>query len=285
VNSPVGRGKDSNGPYFFLSYAHVPWKSGSSVDPNRWVKQLFQDLCDAILQITDEDGSRPIGFMDKSMHQGQRWADRLSRELAQCKVFVPLYSPRYFRSEACGKEWHAFTRRPVYQRRSGPERMTGVVPALWVPMDYYKLPKVASDLQFNHDSFGPDYATEGLFALMKIATYEAQYSRAVLHLARRIVDVARQTVIPTTQPLDFESLPSAFGPPVPGDQVRISVFSLHQDELPMQRSASFYGPSRTDWQPYQPRSLRCSPRTPSRPRATWASRRRCTSSRTRSTIC
>ncbi|GAA2743139.1 TIR-like protein FxsC [Kitasatospora cinereorecta] len=256
MNGPTGRSKGSARPYFFLSYAHTPRVNSRGVDPNHWVGRLFADLSEAILQITDIPAGDPIGFMDRSMHQGQKWAERLSWELANCRVFVPLYSPRYFKSEACGKEWHAFTRRSVYQRRPTAERATGIVPALWVSMDHYRLPRVASELQFSHDSFGADYAAEGLYALMKIDSYRSQYATAVLRLAQRIVDVADQTVIPIGQPLEFEAQPSAFEPPEPTDRVRISVYSYHSPELPPQRSASCYGEQRTDWQPFRPPSRR-----------------------------
>ncbi|MFC8719477.1 TIR-like protein FxsC [Kitasatospora sp. NPDC057198] len=257
MSSGAGQGKDAPRPYFFLSYAHTPRiNSRGAPDPNLWVAQLYQDLCEAILQITDVPSGHPVGFMDRSMHQGQKWAERLSRELATCRVFVPLYSPRYFKSEACGKEWHLFSRRSVYQRRPTAERMTGIVPALWVAMDHYQLPRVAGELQFNHDSFGPDYAAEGLYALMKIDEFRSKYQAAVLKLARRIVEVAEQTVIPIGQELDFESQPSAFDQPDGGDRVRISVFSYQQRELPPNRNAVWYGEQRTDWQPYRPDSSR-----------------------------
>ncbi|MEV4558654.1 TIR-like protein FxsC [Kitasatospora sp. NPDC049285] len=257
MNSPAGRAKDAPRPYFFLSYAHTPKvNSRGAADPNLWVAKLYQDLCEAIFQITDAPAGHPIGFMDRSMHQGQKWAERLSRELATCRVFVPLYSPRYFKSEACGREWHLFTRRSVYQRRPSADRMTGIVPALWVPMDHYTLPRVAGELQFNHDSFGADYAAEGLYALMKIASYSSQYHTAVWRLAQRIVDVADQTVIPVGQTHDFETQPSAFDPPEVADRVRISVYSYRQPELPPNRSATWYGERRTDWQPFRPDSTR-----------------------------
>ncbi|MFE1316718.1 TIR-like protein FxsC [Kitasatospora phosalacinea] len=247
--------KDAPRPYFFLSYAHTPRiSSRGAADPNLWVAKLYQDLCEAILQITDVPPGHPVGFMDRSMHQGQKWAERLSHELATCRVFVPLYSPRYFKSEACGREWHLFTRRQVHQRRPTAERMTGIVPALWVSTEHLQLPRAAAELQFDHDSFGAEYATEGLYALMKIAAFSSQYHTAVWRLARRIVEVAEQTVIPTGQVLDFESQPSAFEPPDRADQVHILVFSYREGELPPQRSAFWYGEQRTDWQPYRPDS-------------------------------
>ncbi|MEU9617404.1 FxsC protein, partial [Streptomyces sp. NPDC048209] len=164
----------------------------------------------------------------------------------------PLYSPRYFNSVPCGQEWHAFTRRPVYPATIDSERTSGIVPVLWAPMSRYRLPTVASELQFNHASFGPDYATEGLYALMKLSYFRAAYELAVHRLAARIVQVAEETVIPVGRRLDFNGLPSAFNVTAPTKQLRISVLTYHQGELPPDRNPDFYGAKRTDWHPYRP---------------------------------
>ncbi len=257
-DDPGGWDEDAARPYFFLSYAHTP-RGGTrgTGDPNHWVSKLYEDLCEAVLQLTDLPDGAPVGFMDQSMHQGQLWAQRLSRELATCRVFVPLYSPRYFNSVACGQEWHSFTQRPVFPERQSSERTSGIVPVLWIAMGpQYQLPDVASQLQFNHSSFGPDYAAEGLYALMKLSYFRTSYELAVHQLAKRIVEVAEETVIPPGRPLDFQSQPSAFKPQAPTKQLRISVFSCHQAELPDGRNPDYYGPKRIDWHPYQPHSGR-----------------------------
>ncbi|MFI6449054.1 TIR-like protein FxsC [Kitasatospora sp. NPDC050543] len=245
--------EDAARPYFFLSYAHTPRAGARGAgDPNHWVRQLYRDLCEAVLQLTTLPAGAPVGFMDESMHQGELWAERLAQELATCRVFVPLYSPRYFNSLACGQEWHCFTQRPVYPANIDSERTSGVVPVLWVAMGQYKLPEVASRLQFNHASFGPDYAAEGLYALMKLTYFRSAYELAVHRLARRIVEVAEETVIPVGRQLDFQAQPSAFNVAAPTRQLRISVLSYHQAELPPGRNPDYYGPRRTDWHPYQP---------------------------------
>lgn len=256
MNGPGGRGDDAVRPYFFLSYAHTPRATSRAGDPNHWVAKLYEDLCEAITELTDVPDGVPVGFMDQSMHQGQFWAERLTKELANCRVFVPLYSPRYFKSHACGQEWHLFSQRPVYRKRPENEETSGVVPVLWVAMNHYRLPQCASELQFNHGSFGPDYATEGLYALMKLTAYRPQYEVAVHRLAQRIVDVAEQTIIPVGRTPDFESQPNAFGVQERANAVRISVYSYRRDELPPGRSADFYGTRRTDWQPYRHESRR-----------------------------
>ncbi|AUG79185.1 hypothetical protein CFP65_4438 [Kitasatospora sp. MMS16-BH015] len=250
---PGGMDEATARPYFFLSYAHTPRATGRGAgDPDHWVRKLYDDLCEAVLVLTDLPAGAQVGFMDQSMHQGERWAERLSKELAGCRVFVPLYSPRYFNSLACGQEWHSFTRRPVFPARAGSDLTTAIVPVLWVATGQYALPKVASDLQFNHSSFGADYAAEGLYALMKLSYFQASYELAVHRLAKRIVEVADETVIPVGRRLNFQAQPSAFEAKAPVRRLQISVFASHHAELPQGRSTDWYGPDRLDWHPYRP---------------------------------
>ncbi|MFJ3791608.1 TIR-like protein FxsC [Kitasatospora sp. NPDC090091] len=239
-------------PYFFLSYAHTPRAGATGAgDPNLWVRQLYRDLCEAVLQLTDVPAGVPVGFMDESMHQGELWADRIARELATCRVFVPLYSPRYFDSLPCGQEWYTFTRRKVYAADRESERTSAIVPVLWAPMNRYRLPEVAGELQFDHSGFGPDYVSEGLFALMKLSYYRSAYELAVHRLARRIVEVAEETVVPVGRTLDLSAQPSAFEPVRRSvRELRVLVLSCRRDELPAGPSPTAYGPQRTDWNPY-----------------------------------
>ncbi|MGW2396422.1 TIR-like protein FxsC [Kitasatospora sp. NPDC001664] len=226
------RQDDHERPYFFLSYAHVPRaRTHGAGDPNHWVSQLYEDLCEAVLALTSYRSGLPVGFMDQSMHQGELWAGRISQELATCRVFVPLYSPRYFSSLACGQEWHSFTQRPVFPARQTSERTSGIVPVLWVPMSDRQLPEVARQLQFNHRVFGREYEDEGLYALMKLGYFRKAYELAVFRLARRIVEVAENTVIPTAQPVDFTAQPSAFTTPR-ARAVRISVIARDHHGAP-----------------------------------------------------
>jgi hypothetical protein len=109
--------------YFFLSYARTPKADhGGRDDPDRWVYKLYRDLSSAILQMTS---ARPeeAGFMDRENRLGVAWSPELSHALATCRVFVPLYSQRYFESENCGKEWSAFSGREVTMRTSSRGRV------------------------------------------------------------------------------------------------------------------------------------------------------------------
>jgi TIR domain len=119
-NGPIISWQDDR-PYFFLSYARTPKRDQADrSDPDRWVHKLYKDLCDEILQMTDAQPGE-AGFMDRENKLGAEWSPELMTAIKACRVFVPLYSRRYFESSNCGKEWFAFaldTTRPGEDPRS-----------------------------------------------------------------------------------------------------------------------------------------------------------------------
>ena len=70
-------------------------------------------------------------------------------------MFVPLFSPRYFASERCGKEWYAFAQRVIRQ-----------------------LPLPDEQLRFDHRALGERYAIDGLCGLIKLRLFAEEYRRA-----------------------------------------------------------------------------------------------------------
>ncbi|NBM18267.1 TIR-like protein FxsC, partial [Streptomyces sp. GC420] len=257
MQGPVDSGDASDKPYFFLSYAHTPRNDPSDPDPDMWVARLYRDLCEHILQMTTLPAGVKAGFMDQGMNVGDGWPESLSEALANCSVFVPLYSPRYFRSPQCGKEWYAFSQRAVYHRAVNDSRLSGIVPALWVPMPPNALPAPAERLQFNHSEFGEDYAAEGFYGLIKLSYLRQEYERAVYRLAQRIVRVVEETRIARGRHLDYHHIPSAFGPPGASRSLRVTVLACSRsEELPEGRGPDCYGPSPRDWNPYHPHSTR-----------------------------
>jgi FxsC-like protein len=257
-------GRDDR-PYFFLSYARTPKRDpGDKEDPDRWVYKLYKDLCGVILQLTD---ARPeeAGFMDRENRLGTEWSPELVNALQRCRVFVPLYSRRYFQSSYCGKEWFAFARREVTNRARGSEVASAIVPALWTRMNSGSLPNVAQAVQFDHAALGERYCTEGFYGIMKLQNYRADYQRAVHRLAERIVDIGDanaaypdQYAASERRQQDFESLPSAFGPdsaPQMADgQLHISVLAHDVSTLPPGRLNDYYGETVHSWSPYRPDS-------------------------------
>src|ERR1700728_4249408 len=256
-------GRDER-PYFFLSYARTPKRDPSDrSDPDRWVHKLYKDLCAEILQMTD---ARPeeAGFMDRENKIGSAWSPELIGELARCRVFVPLYSRRYFESDHCGREWFAFARREITARARGSQLVDAIVPALWTRLDRERLPPVAQAVQFDHSLLGERYYTEGFYGIMKLQNYRVDYQRAVHRLAQRIVDIGDaitvheddETAASSLRAPDFESLPSAFGPEsvtrTTDGELQISVLAHDVSTLPPGRASAYYGETPYTWSPYQP---------------------------------
>lgn len=251
-----GRAREATGPYFFLSYAHTPVSDGSrGGDPDRLVDRLYEDLCDHVMQLTDIPRGA-AGFMDRRMNPGEGWSGSLSDALSRCRVFVPLYSPRYFRSVQCGKEWYTFSQRASYHRDSNGSRGEGVVPVLWVPVPAETMPGPAERLQFNHADFGTEYANEGLYGLSRLSYLRAEYDRVVYRLAQRIVGMGRDTVIAPGRHTDYREVPSAFGNGGGPRHLRVVVLACSHGDGRADRCGECYGSTALDWNPYHPQSVR-----------------------------
>ncbi|MFJ7409276.1 TIR-like protein FxsC [Streptomyces sp. NPDC098077] len=246
-------------PYFFLSYAHTPGYAGGA-DPDMWVERLFQDLCGHVMAMTDLPAGAPAAFVDREIRSGEGWSERLGEALATCRVFVPLFSPRYFASETCGKEWYVFEQRAIHHRARSNQPADAIVPALWAPVPPSQLPGVAERLQFNHRDFGERYVSEGLLGLIRLRIFAQEYERAVYELAKRIVSVADSVRIDTARPVDYRQAPSAFGSP--GSRggglrpMRITVVAPTRHDLPEGRSPEHYGDTPEEWRPYSPDASR-----------------------------
>ena len=123
------------GSCFFLSYAHTPRVFDDGPDLNYWVRQFFRDLCNELVSC-DPSWHRPTGlpgFMDDNIPEGALWRQSLARELATCRVFVPLYNRAYFTSPNCGKEWAVFRARQMAHVAQTGVPNEAVLPVIWKP--------------------------------------------------------------------------------------------------------------------------------------------------------
>ncbi|MCL8013674.1 TIR-like protein FxsC [Streptomyces sp. AS02] len=243
---------DATAPYFFLSYAHTPRDETDESDPDVWVHRLFRDLCEDIRQLT----AVPLGasgYMDRSMRAGQLWTTELGDALAACRVFVPLYSPRYFHSSWCGKEWTIFANRAARYRTEGRRGTPGaIVPALWAPIEDHQLPETVKDIQYRHPELGDRYRDYGFYGLMKLSSQRRHYQRAVFELARRIIEVGRSVVVEPGETPAWDAVHDTFATLRTGRVLRITVAAGSLDRLPEGRSPDYYGPSALDWNPFRP---------------------------------
>jgi FxsC-like protein len=241
-------------PYFFLSYARTPKHNKEDKgDPDRLVYKLFQDICQSILDITDVHPSA-VGYMDRNNQIGDVWPDELAQALATCRVFVPLYSGRYFSSENCGREWFAFRSRELTEQARMLGNRSAILPALWTPVKPEKLPPATKGLLYAHPDFGRHYAEEGFYGIMKLARYRREYQEAVYRFAQLIVNRAEQVSLGPVPPADYASLGSSFGGPglQLGAGMQITVLALDTATLPTGRSGDYYGNTPGKWRPYRP---------------------------------
>lgn len=200
--------------------------------------------------------------MDRENKLGAEWSPELMTALKACRVFVPLYSRRYFESNNCGKEWFAFAQREVMHQAQGGKAVTAIVPALWTRLDREKIPVVAQSFQYDHTDLGERYRAEGFYGIMKLRNYRGDYQRAVHRLAERIIEIGDRSVAPADDDVqgmerkDFESLPSAFGPAsarrTTDGQLQLSVLAHDTSTLPPGRANDYYGETPHTWSPYHP---------------------------------
>ena len=250
----MGGERSGDEPYFFLSYARTPRPDHDpEVDPDYWVHKLYDDLCGEVLALIK---SRVAGFMDREIKVGAQWSTKVTKALAACRVFVPLYSPRYFASENCGKEWYAFSRRVLDQRAREPGTEMAIVPALWTGMDEEALPNVAREIQFNHHDLSERYIQHGFIGIMKVGLFKDDYMLALQGLARRIVEVAKTTDIDPGRNVDFATSESAFGDTevhqMPEKRMQLTVVTFDVGHLPKRRDTQYYGRTPREWRPYFP---------------------------------
>ncbi|RJL32499.1 TIR-like protein FxsC [Bailinhaonella thermotolerans] len=242
-------------PYFFLSYARVPHNDPANKNPNIWVERFYRDVCHEILQLTSLPHGVPAGFMDTDLATGVEWDKRLALELATCQVFVPLYSPRYFESEQCGKEWAAFDLRRRHHMSGGGNPPEVIVPAYWVPVPEYKIPESLRAIQFSDKALGTHYKERGLYGLMKISRFRDHYKLAVDSLAKRIIAVADEVRLPPAEPCDYAAIKSVFERDE-GRRFQITVVSYSADTVADGRDPKYYGTAARDWNPYPPEASR-----------------------------
>ncbi|MFJ1606896.1 TIR-like protein FxsC [Streptomyces sp. NPDC088253] len=201
--------------YFYLSYARRRRIPGERRSPEH---RFFTDLTRMIREMTDFQGS-DVGFFDEGLPSGTRWEEEMKLALASARVFIPLYSPQYFKSAWCGMEWDAFSRRRQLARRTAGQGETAIVPVLWTGVGAGKpgLPPVVRDVQYSAPEFHSRYLQAGLVDLMESGR-RADYLRVVLAIATTVVEVAETTRLTPCDISLFDDLHNVFDDSVPPER-------------------------------------------------------------------
>ncbi|MGW6471070.1 TIR-like protein FxsC [Streptomyces nigra] len=236
-------------PVFFLSYARTPGPHGADADQP--VFSFYDDLRRQVARLTRVT-AQDAGHVDAPDAPSDAWQSAL----AACRVFVPLYAPRYFTDPLCGRQWTAF------RRRGGRHYGRAVVPVLWVPpTDGTTLPPAALEISTHLPRAGgaeerraqDRYAESGLYRLMELEDDQRAYRQVLARLAERVARAAKDSPAPAgaEQVGDRHGLEDAFAPQRSKPTLRITVLAPTAGRLPPGREAATYGPDTESWRPYR----------------------------------
>ncbi|BCB85355.1 TIR-like protein FxsC [Phytohabitans suffuscus] len=246
-SDPASPRRAGQGSYFFLSYAHsppgvqTPGQPYASVDP--WVHTFFRDLVEAVEhRAIPRVGIRP-GFIDHEVDPGSDWNATLTEALGAAEVFVPLYSPSYFKNPWPMKE-HAAFRQRLAASSSG-ESGDRIIPVLWIPFPPWDSPlEVQPAMALGEDV--PEYQENGLRALCMLSYYRDQYRQLVDRLADRIVAAVRDSALTPTSDLVLERIPAPDASPKFVASVLAPTWSSPSAAL----RPGVYGAASRAWRPF-----------------------------------
>lgn len=148
---------------FFFSFSSIDWKKGKKDD----LEIFFNDLKEKLKDF----GFRGAGFFaPDAIERGSDWHDKLCEALPASQVLVPVYSPNYFMSTWCGKEWEVFWRRQEENKRAPPPDVTApeiILPVLWNAR-FLEMSDRVSEIQYKQAvSDSPIYMDFGLSYMMQ----------------------------------------------------------------------------------------------------------------------
>lgn len=201
--------------YFFFSYARD--------NDSPYLKQFFDDLSQAVREKSRLRGDERVGFFDqRDLDLGAQWDPELREALQTSRSLVCMYSPPYFQSENCGREWQVFKmRREQFVRNAeaagdANARLPPVIkPVIWIPLRE-ELPQVAQGPQYMSGDPNAEHNRRGLSILTKLSSsrFKDEYTVFIDELSTQILNAARHNLpradlgaYPT-----FESVPNAFEP-------------------------------------------------------------------------
>jgi FxsC-like protein len=243
--------------HFFFSYSRADGR-------DQHLYKFFDDLC-LELSLRGRIPVESAGFIDKNQPVGAEWNQTMSRALGTCNVLVPVYSPNFFASSYCGKEWHSFATRLEAHREVTGESLDCVVPVWWLPPIGDLPPRVGP----RHDPralFGADHEKHGLRYLRQLNSNRDSYHEAVVQLAIMIRDAGNRPPKPRndldvangTDAFAVESLPAGQPRQPPSQKVtsirRVTfvVVAGTRDQMQVVRTThDMYG-EWDEWRPYRP---------------------------------
>lgn len=188
---------------FFTSYSRLNAKSPEDRDR---IHKLIRDVENSVEQKLGS--ALPQGaFLDTTdIEAGDEWSYELSEAAATRPVAVCLYSPSYFNSDWCGREFQTFMNRRAMSRDT--PKPTAVIPVLWMKTP---MAEAVGAFQTSDDAFPSVYAQVGLRQLMTLErTYHDEYALVVEALSDRVVSALNGPSLPVLNAYDMKATASAW---------------------------------------------------------------------------
>ncbi|MFF3599660.1 TIR-like protein FxsC [Kitasatospora indigofera] len=172
-------------PYFFFSYARQDYANGGV-----FVDHFFRDLRDELGRIEPVAAYEELSYRDTDvLRLGDNWEQQLAQMLGSSRTMVALYSPAYFASLYCGKEWTAFRGRVRRHQELTGDIVPALIPVLWESLPG-ELPPEVQKIQYVQQGMGDTYPRSGLRDLLRSDPGGPDYRRVVEVVAARIRDAA-----------------------------------------------------------------------------------------------
>jgi FxsC-like protein len=236
-------------PIFFVSYARVtPLPSSpaphTDIDPS--VVKFYKDLSRRIAGRLKGGPHRNVGFLDADVAPNADWQKERLAGLRAAEVFVPLYSPPYFRNSWSVKEMEDYLGRATLAP-THPKARKHVVPVLWTPFAPGERSAESSE-SVRVGGGGQAYAQNGLRALCRLKSYREEYLDVVDHIASTIIEIIESP----------EAGQSPKPPPVSSQIVYrpatyvVAVLALTKADRPAIGRVGSYGDTGRMWRPFGP---------------------------------
>ncbi len=184
-----------------------------------FLDRFYQDLRKEIALregLDNSDDNSEPGFRDTdSISGGSNFREELAKALAESWTCVCVYTPNYFKREACGKEFQIFLDRSMvkYAPDGTVTGAKGILPVLWVSMEDLKRnglpPKIAAGINFRARKHHVRYEKDGLRQILRRSprtTYVDILDDIVSDLIVRFKD----RPAPLSEPPEYATVKNAF---------------------------------------------------------------------------
>jgi hypothetical protein len=123
-------------------------------------------------------------FVDRDLEWGEEWKGRIDRELQETTFFIPIITPRYFRSEEC--------RRELVKFKSAADRFG--VRQLLLPIYYVTVPEMGErEPKDELMAFVKSIQREDMRKVRLAEEWDASHRTLVNRLATKLLKISRET--------------------------------------------------------------------------------------------